>query len=108
MSVVLTMSSVPAVARFTGVTAGLLVASFITFEAPLSGMSMNPARSFGPGLLGGVHDDLWIYFVAPLAGMLAAAEFVVRVRGAVAIHCGKLHHGTGPCIFCEARLARPA
>jgi aquaporin Z len=106
MTVVLTMSGLPSVARFTGLAAGLLVASFITFEAPLSGMSMNPARTFGPGVLGGVHDGLWIYFVAPLVGMLAAAEVVVHLRGALAIHCGKLHHGKGPCIFCEARLAR--
>ena len=108
MTVVLVMSGLPTVARFTGAVAGLLVASFITFEAPLSGMSMNPARTFGPGLLGGVHDSLWIYFVAPLAGMLAAAEVVVRLRGALAIHCGKLHHGNGPCIFCQARQARQA
>jgi aquaporin Z len=102
------MSGTPSVARFTGAAAGLLVATFITVEAPISGMSMNPARSFGPGLLGGVHDGLWIYFLAPLAGMLAAAELVVRVRGALAIHCGKLHHGTGPCIFCQAHPAGPA
>jgi aquaporin Z len=108
MSVVLTMSSVPAAARFTGIAAGCLVASFITLEAPISGMSMNPARTFGPGLLGGVHDGLWIYFIAPLVGMLAAAEVVVRVRGSLAIHCGKLHHGKGPCIFCQARSAYPA
>lgn len=108
MTVVLTMSGVPSVARFTGVAAGLLVASFITFEAPLSGMSMNPARTLGPGMLGGVHDSLWIYFVAPLVGMLSAAEVVVRLRGALAIHCGKLHHGNGPCIFCQGRLARQA
>jgi aquaporin Z len=108
MTVVLTMSGVPSVARFTGVAAGLLVATFITFEAPLSGMSMNPARTFGSGMLGGVHDSLWIYFVAPVAGMLSAAEVVVRTRGVLSVHCGKLHHGTGPCIFCQTRHASQA
>src|SRR5262249_24756125 len=43
MSVVLRVSSHPRLGRFTGIFAGLLVATFITFEAPISGMSMNPA-----------------------------------------------------------------
>src|SRR5262249_45641157 len=51
MSVVLRVSSRPALARYTGLCAGALVALYITFEAPLSGMSMNPARSFGSALL---------------------------------------------------------
>jgi aquaporin Z len=45
MLTVLTVSNTPRVARLTGVCAGLLVWTYITFEAPLSGMSMNPART---------------------------------------------------------------
>ncbi|HEV3485290.1 MAG TPA: aquaporin, partial [Vicinamibacterales bacterium] len=60
--------------RYTGMAAGLLVFAYITVEAPLSGMSMNPARSLGPALLTGSFRSVWIYFVGPLAGMLAAAE----------------------------------
>ena len=82
----------------------MLVACFITFEAPLSGMSMNPARTFGPSLVGGLGRGLWLYFVAPPLGMLAAAELFTRVKGRVAIHCARLHH-VGPCIFCEGRQA---
>lgn len=102
MTVVLTASSTPALSRFTGLGAGLLVASFIAFEAPLSGMSMNPARTFGPTLIGGVSTDLWVYFFAPPIGMLAAAEAFLRVNGWRAVHCAKLHHGPGPCLFCAA------
>jgi aquaporin Z len=102
MTVVLTASNAPRVSRFTGVMAGVLVASFITFEAPLSGMSMNPARTFGPSLVGGVTKGLWIYFLAPPLGMLAAAEVYLRARGWCAVYCAKLHHDHGPCLFCAA------
>jgi aquaporin Z len=40
---------------------------------PFSGASVNPARTFGPALVGGVWDDVWLYFVAPLAGGAIAA-----------------------------------
>jgi aquaporin Z len=48
----------------------ILVAAF-AFESP-SGMSTNPARTFGPALNGSYWHALWIYFVAPPLGMLAA------------------------------------
>ena len=65
MSTVLIVSNVPALARFTGVTCGLLVASYIAIEAPVSGMSMNPARTFASALAAGQWHALWIYFSAP-------------------------------------------
>jgi aquaporin Z len=84
----------------TGVCAGVLVAIYISVEAPLSGMSMNPARTFGPAAASGTFTALWIYFVAPLAGMFAAAEIYVRRRGLAAVACAKLHHDTrSRCIF---------
>lgn len=53
---------------------GLLIAVYIAFESPLSGMSMNPARSFGSALTAGMWDGLWVYFIAPMSAMLLAAE----------------------------------
>ena len=107
MLVVLSASNHTPTARFTGAFAACLVATYITVEAPLSGMSMNPARTFGPDLVGGMWRGLWIYFAAPPLGMLGAAELYVRVRGHAAIRCAKLHHDDGPCIFgCGGGIAR--
>jgi len=104
MSVVLAVSNTPRIARFTGLCAGALVALFITFEAPVSGMSMNPARSAGSALAAMHAPSQWIYFVAPPFGMLLAAEIYVRARGRGAVFCAKLHHDNDQrCIFCEWR-----
>jgi aquaporin Z len=99
MLTVLAASSRARLTRFTGVFAALLIAAFITFEAPLSGMSMNPARTFGPSLVGGLPRGLWLYFVAPPLGMLAAAEVYTRGAGRRVVPCAKLRHAV-PCIFC--------
>ncbi len=102
MSAVLQLSDDPRLAPYTGICAGLLVALYITIEAPVSGMSMNPARSFGPAVVGGVWQSLWIYFVAPLLGMLAAAE--IYAHTCKASGCPKLHHDLQyRCIFCGHR-----
>lgn len=75
---------------YTGAIAGLLVAVYILVEAPLSGMSMNPARSVGSALVANVWTAMWIYFVAPMVGMLVAGEAYARVSRRV--HCAKLQH----------------
>jgi len=101
MSTILRVSNNQRLASYTGLFAGALVALYITFEAPFSGMSMNPARSFGSGFSAGVWTGFWIYLTAPLLGMLAAAELYVR-RGGV-VKCCKLHHDNDRrCIFCGA------
>ncbi len=101
MLVVLATSNTMRVARFTGLFAGVLVATYITLEAPLSGMSMNPARTLGSALPAQAWTALWIYFTAPPLGMFLAGEVYVRVRGAQKIFCAKLHHqNTKRCIFC--------
>jgi aquaporin Z len=78
----------------------VLVATYITIEAPLSGMSMNPARTVASAAAAGDWMAVWVYFAAPITGMLLAAELFVRSRGAVSVPCGKLVHAE-PCLFCE-------
>jgi aquaporin Z len=100
MTAILVVSNTARIARFTGMVAGLLVAAYILIEAPLSGMSMNPARSLGSNLLARAAPTLWIYFLAPTAGMLLAGELFVRSHGLSAVRCAKLHHTGGVrCIF---------
>jgi aquaporin Z len=97
---VLTVSNNREWARYTGLLGGALIASYITFEAPLSGMSMNPARTFGSAFIARSFDALWLYFVAPPIGMLAAAEVYVRLRSIRGVHCAKYHHNNDKrCIF---------
>jgi aquaporin Z len=93
----------------TGLFAGLLVATWITFEAPLSGMSMNPARTVGSALPAMTWTALWVYLVAPPLGMLAAAEAFTRAGWSRSAGCAKLHHANRKrCIFCgDAQPARP-
>ena len=107
MMMVLVFSNNKRLAAFTGIFAGILVASYITVEAPLSGMSMNPARTFGSALPAHMWKDWWIYFSAPPLGMLAAAEAYVKLAGAHKVICAKLHHGADRrCIFnCGYRRA---
>ena len=89
-----------ALAEWTGVVAGLCIASFITFESPFSGMSMNSARTLGGAFVPHLWDSLWIYFTAPPLGMLVAAEVFTRLR--VRVGCAKYHHQNEfRCIFCE-------
>jgi aquaporin Z len=77
-----------------------MVMLFITFEAPFSGMSMNPARSFASDFVGMQWQAIWIYFTAPLIGMFSAAEVFVRRRGLQSVICAKLNHaGNARCIF---------
>jgi len=98
------------------VCAGLLVASYITLAAPVSGMSMNPARTLGSALAAHYWRALWVYFTAPVCGMLLAAEVYLRLRGAGEVACAKFHHENDKrCIFCgkpvgslsDFRLSRP-
>jgi aquaporin Z len=103
MSVILRVSNTPKLNRYTGLFAASLVMIYISIEAPISGMSMNPARTLGSALSAANWTAIWIYFTAPPLGMLMAAEFYVRSRGAGQprrVLCAKLHHDNRErCIF---------
>jgi aquaporin Z len=89
---ILGASNQEALVRYVPYLVGALYATFIIFETPLSGMSMNPARSFGSAFRADYWRAFWIYLVAPTLGMLAGAEVFVWARGGVGPYCATLHH----------------
>jgi aquaporin Z len=100
MSAILFASNHEVLTPYTHYFAAILVAAYIAFEAPLSGMSTNPARTFGPALYGHYWHALWIYFTAPPLGMLGAAQLFLRAREDKGPYCAKLHHHNYKrCIF---------
>jgi len=100
MSVILTISNTKRLSRWTGIFAAALIAIYITFESPISGTSMNPARTLGSASFAQIWTALWIYFTAPALGMLSAAEIYKRVHANRGVACGKLHHHNNQrCIF---------
>jgi aquaporin Z len=97
---VLLTSNDKALSRFTPYCAALLVATYITFEAPISGMSMNPARTLASAVPAQAFHSIWIYFTAPPLGMLIASELYLRFRSAQGVYCAKYHHNNRRrCIF---------
>jgi aquaporin Z len=66
--------------KFVPAIVGILIAIYIAFESPLSGMSMNPARTFGSAFTAGDYKGLWLYFVAPVLAMLLATEVYRMMR----------------------------
>jgi aquaporin Z len=111
MSAILHSSNHPSYSRYTGLFAGALVALYISLAAPISGMSMNPARTTGSAFGAHLWTAAWIYFTAPPLGMLAAAELFLWLKGHGGVFCAKLHHHNRKrCIFrCRfAELQKPS
>src|SRR5215471_15100110 len=76
--------------RYTPFVIPFLYAIMVPLEAPISGTSTNPARTFGPALISGRWDGWWIYWVGPMAGMLIAIAVCSRL--ARRIEVAKLYH----------------
>ncbi len=80
MFVVLIFISSKRLEKYAAVVTGILIALYLIFELPFSGMSLNPARSFAAAFAANEWEHLWIYFVAPPAAMLLATEIFERVK----------------------------
>lgn len=98
MGVVLWMTNRRRLAGYTSYVVGVLIAGYVFFFAPVSGFSINPARTVGSAVFAGVWTAVWVYFVAPVAGMLGAAEVYVRWFGIESVLCAKLH--AAPSVLC--------
>ncbi len=88
--VVLVTANIMATQRMTGLIAGAMVAGWVFFLAPVSGMSMNPARTLASAVVARRWDALWVYALVPPLGMLSAAGVYVLLDGHV--FCAKLCH----------------
>lgn len=79
--------------RWTPLMNWIVVGIMVWLEAPVSGTSLNPARSFGPALLSGVWTAQWLYFIAPpLGGMLGLAAFRILTTEERCLETGKLFY----------------
>lgn len=68
---------------FAPIAIGVTVGFCALMGGPLTGASMNPARSFGPALVGGIWAAHWLYWVAPVTAMAAAVRVYELLRPAV-------------------------
>lgn len=87
--------------RYTGLFAGCLLALYIiSIEFSLSGVGMNPARSFASAFAAQNWIAFPLYIFTPVLGMFSAAERYQFLLGRQAIECAKLNHHTyRRCIF---------
>ena len=66
--------------RFTPYAVSGIITLYITFEAPFSGMSMNPARTFASAIVSGQWQVFWLYCIAPILGMLLGELIYLKTK----------------------------
>lgn len=80
MLVILFVSQDKSITKFTGIAVGAAVMLEALFAGPITGASMNPARSIAPALVSSNLSQLWIYIVAPVVGALLASLTWIYLR----------------------------
>ena len=93
---------------FAAIAVGLTVGFCAMMGGPLTGASMNPARSLGPALAGGRWDAHWLYWVAPITAMIVAARLYDALRGADAprvVPTGVTLGAEGPIADSDSKIA---
>lgn len=81
MFVIISVATEPkAVGTPAAIAIGFTVALDAMWGGPISGASMNPARSFGPALIAGVWEHQWLYWVAPIIGAIIGAVLYQILR----------------------------
>lgn len=92
MTTILLVSNHRRVSRFTPAAAGILVMTEVWLEAPISGTSLNEARSLAPAIFSGVWEHHWIYLLAPIIGATGAALLYRKAPFFGQVLCSKLYH----------------
>lgn len=107
MSLILSMGGMIRIARYTGLAGAATSLVFSLFEVQATSFSLNPAHSLVSAVPSGHWDGVWIYLLAPPAGMLLAAFVNRRVVPLPPMLCAKLmHDGSTRCIHCGFRPIR--
>ncbi len=65
--------------KHTASFVAVLLWTFITFESPYSGTSLNPARTFSSAIVSGEWNSFWLYCIAPIIGMLCGEFFITKI-----------------------------
>lgn len=99
MWVVLWTSNRPPFAKLTSYLVGVLITVYVLVFGPVSGFSINPARTVGSACFAHVWTALWLYFTAPVLGMFAAAQLYIALYSKQHVRCAKLHHA--PSYLCR-------
>jgi aquaporin Z len=82
LSVILgTASGAQNIGIFGAIGVGAYIALAGLWGSPISGASMNPARTFGPDLIGNDWSSYWVYVVGPILGAVVAVGFAYVLRG---------------------------
>jgi len=76
--------------KWTGWALGALLGLYVTFEAPLSGMSVNPARTLGTAVAAESYQALWVYWTAPPLAMWLATVAFLRIHHGQPLGCAIL------------------
>jgi aquaporin Z len=92
MGVVLFTTNRRRLARFSPFFVALVTVFYYGLCFSLSGFSVNPARSFSSAVFAWIWQGIWVYFAAPVFGMLTAAALYVRREGRQNVYCAKVFH----------------
>lgn len=99
---ILAMVSSSRSAPLTPLAVWIVVAVLVWQGAPWTGTSLNPARSLAPAVLAADFRDLWVYFVGPVAGALAAVEVFNLIPGLETLTAKLLHDPRYPSTLASA------
>jgi aquaporin Z len=94
-------------ARFTPLAVWVVVTLLVWRGAPFTGTSLNPARSLGPALVAHYLSALWVYFVGPALGAMAATFLLVAGMRMRPVTAKLFHDPSYPSIFKHDRMDAP-
>ena len=106
MGVVLFATNHRTLARLSPLLVAAVTVFYFAICSSISGFSVNPARTFSSAIFAWIWRGIWIYFIAPCLGMLAAAGIYIRTFGPSRVYCAKVFHDLHstcpfPCRFAQ-------